>query len=171
MDTRDAMFAVAALTFVVACAESPDPSVTQSGNASDRSAIDANHERFLAAMRANNTDSLVALLTDDVTFDPPNEPSVRGREATRAWNERLLSQVRTSAVSVTDREVLVDGNLAVERGSFTWTVTPVGGGSPMVDEGKFVAIYRKQADGSWKVSHDIWNSSRPAAGTTGAKRK
>ncbi len=29
---------------------------------------------------------------------------------------------------------------------------------PVTDKGKYVTVYKKQADGSWKAVHDMWNS-------------
>jgi hypothetical protein len=28
----------------------------------------------------------------------------------------------------------------------------------MADTGKFVTVWRKQVDGSWKIAYDIWNT-------------
>ena len=36
-------------------------------------------------------------------------------------------------------------------------------GKPMKDHGKYVEIFKKQADGTWKVVADIWNSDLPVA--------
>ena len=34
---------------------------------------------------------------------------------------------------------------------------------PVADRGKFVEVWKKQADGKWKVVADIFNSDLPAA--------
>src|SRR6266550_3141383 len=34
-------------------------------------------------------------------------------------------------------------------------------GKPSVDRGKYVAVWKKQADGNWKVALDIWNTDLP----------
>jgi ketosteroid isomerase-like protein len=34
---------------------------------------------------------------------------------------------------------------------------------PATDKGKYVTVFKKQADGSWKVVADIFNSDGPAA--------
>lgn len=51
------------------------------------------------------------------------------------------------------------GDLAYARGTFSWTFR-VGEGEPVSDAGKWIAIWRRQPDGSWLASHDIWNSDR-----------
>jgi ketosteroid isomerase-like protein len=39
--------------------------------------------------------------------------------------------------------------------------TPDPAGKPVTDRGKYVTIWKKQADGSWKVIADIFNSDLP----------
>jgi ketosteroid isomerase-like protein len=36
-------------------------------------------------------------------------------------------------------------------------------GNPVTDNQKYVTVWRKGADGSWKVVADIFNSDNPAA--------
>ena len=52
------------------------------------------------------------------------------------------------------------GDLAYARGAWSMTFrTPAG---EQKDQGKCLAIFRRQADGSWKAERDIWNSDLPA---------
>jgi ketosteroid isomerase-like protein len=34
----------------------------------------------------------------------------------------------------------------------------------VADRGKYLAVWKKQADGSWKIEADMWNSDLPAKG-------
>ena len=36
-------------------------------------------------------------------------------------------------------------------------------GKPISEHGKYVEVWKKQADGSWKCAVDTWNSDSPAA--------
>lgn len=148
-------------TLVVVFACSPAPRDERDTTA-DRSAIDSAHQAFLGGMRASDCDALLRLATDDVVFAPPNMPSATGPDGVRAWCQPIFTQVRTTGVTVSGRDVVVAGDWAIEHGDFDWTVAPVAGGAAQRDQGKFVAIWRRQADGSWKVARDIWNSSLPA---------
>ena len=51
------------------------------------------------------------------------------------------------------------GDLAFARGTYSWTVR-VGEGEPVSDTGKWLTIGRRQADGTWLLSQDIWNSDQ-----------
>ena len=64
-------------------------------------------------------------------------------------------------------EVLSSGDLAVARGTGTGTSTPKGSGLPVnSDPGKWVGVYKRQSDGSWKCTFDIWNANLPVTGAT-----
>ena len=41
----------------------------------------------------------------------------------------------------------------------------------MDDEGKFMQSLKKQSDGTWKITRDIWNSNLPAPGTVATSSK
>ena len=44
------------------------------------------------------------------------------------------------------------------RGTFAGTVTPKAGSEPVQVKGKWMAVYKRQADGSWKAICDTYNS-------------
>ena len=44
-------------------------------------------------------------------------------------------------------------------GTYSWTVR-VGESEPAKDHGKWLTIWRKQPDGTWLLSQDIWNSDQ-----------
>jgi ketosteroid isomerase-like protein len=88
-------------------------------------------------------------------------PRTTGLEGARSWCESTLGQVRTTAVTISNRDVTIAGDWGLEHGDFDWTVAPVAGGAEARDQGSFVAIWQRQADGSWKLARDIWNSAIP----------
>jgi len=124
-----------------------------------KDAIDAGHRRFLDAMRANDASALMQVLTDDVVFFTPGQEPPRGKAAVREWFEGVVAQARTTAVEVPERDVVVTGDWGIERGRFVWTLQPVGGGAALVTRGSFLAIWRRDEDGAWRVASDIWNST------------
>ena len=69
----------------------------------------------------------------------------------------MLQQMSISDITMRTDDVVVSGDLAVENGSYKWTITPKGA-KPMPDSGKYVTVWQKQGDGSWKIIRDINNS-------------
>ena len=124
-------------------------------------AVDKGHEMYLDAMRKGDASAFADLLTDDATFCPPHEPTKRGKSEVLSWFKEIFSQIKTEAVTVHDREVVIADGWATEKGSFVWRVSPVEGGETMEDHGRFLAIWRQQSDSSWKAAYNIWNSIKP----------
>ena len=126
-----------------------------------KQAIDLAHEEYLDAMRANSASALAHVLTDDVTFCPPHEPTKKGKAAVRDWFDNITKQVTTESVNISDREVIIAEGWAIEKANFVWAIKPIGGTEVIEDEGRFLAIWRQQNDGSWKAAFNIWNSIKP----------
>jgi uncharacterized protein (TIGR02246 family) len=101
---------------------------------------------------------------DAVRMDP-NQPASAGTEAIRASLEKSYAQSSEQIRNVID-DVRVAGSFAVAKGTFEGTSTPKAGGAAAPVKGKFVTLYHKEADGSWKGVWDIYNSDLPAPGAT-----
>ena len=126
-----------------------------------RERIDKTHLAWLDAMKANDSEALGRIVTDDVVLMPPNEQPLAGRVSIVQWFDDVVRKARTSDVQTPDREVIVAGDYGIERGSYVWTINPPND-SPLELRGNFLAIYHRQADGEWKVTRNIWNSTLPA---------
>jgi ketosteroid isomerase-like protein len=119
---------------------------------------------LLAALRTDAPDSLLALLTDDVVIMPPNEAILRGKPTVRTWYEQFVGQMRTKSLELSNRELVITGDQATEVSQFVWTLTPIAGGEPVVDRGSYMQIWRRQPDGRWLFSRELWNSTGAPAG-------
>jgi ketosteroid isomerase-like protein len=53
------------------------------------------------------------------------------------------------------------GDRAIEHYTAVAKVTPKAGGAPMDERIKGIHIYQRQADGSWRITSDVWNSEAP----------
>ena len=120
----------------------------------DITAIEATSQAFLKAARASDWAAAAATYTDDAVLMPPNGPPVEGRANIQAWMESFppFSDIDLSIVEIDGL-----GDLAYVRGTYKMTITPEGQ-DPIVDSGKFLEIRRKQADGSWLFTRDMFSS-------------
>jgi len=155
MTTRSAY--LLAVLATVACADVPRSEPVDL--TAFRAGVDSAANRLLAALRANASDSLMALMAEDVVLMPPNEPVLKGKAAVRSWYDQFLTQLRTSSLTTTDREVLIGGEWATELATFEWRLVPVAGGSPVVDRGSYVQVWHHEPDGQWLFTREIWNST------------
>jgi uncharacterized protein (TIGR02246 family) len=113
--------------------------------------------QFTSALLAANWETFTGLLSDDVVFLPPNGAVVEGRQAVMAFLQGFPTLASFTA-SATD--VAGHGDWAYARGTFSFTTAP-DSGPPMTEQGKFLAIHRRDADGTWRITRDIWNSDLP----------
>ena len=112
-----------------------------------------------SAIIAGDTERYLTFLTDDAVLMPPNGPPVSGKAAIGTWNRAMSLQVRISNYLSRDEEVVVAGDWAFRRAAVDWTLTPLAGRPAIRDSGKYIIIYQRQPDGSWKVARDIWSSN------------
>ena len=156
---RRAAYLIGTVAAIACSSRTSNPSGTQ--HAALQAGVDSAANRLLAALRRDAADSLVALLAEDVIIMPPNEPVLKGKAAVRAWYEQLIKQMRTSELTITNREVFIGGDWATEVAGFEWTLAPVGGGPPVVDRGSYMQVWRRAPDGRWLFSREVWNSTSP----------
>ena len=123
----------------------------------DRTAIRQAQDDFVRFMNARDFKGLAALYTEDAVVLPPNRPAVQGRAAIQALMESdpPISDFRLEVLEVEGR-----ADLAYSRETASSTLSPTGA-EPGVARDKVLAIWRKQADGSWKILRDTWNSDLP----------
>jgi len=127
--------------------------------------------QWSAAAGAKDVDKTVSYYSADAIVMPPNGPSATTKEAIRsAWKEMLTSPGAAISWKATKVEVAKAGDLAYVSGTYEDTTTDATG-KPVKDRGKYVEIFKKQTDGSWKVIVDIWNSDLPASTSAPSEKK
>ena len=138
---------------VFACQSAPAPL-----SEADITAIRAATATFVQHGRVRNDSAAAALYAEDGVLMPPNQPAVEGRAAIRAW---LTAFPPMSDFSLTVIEIKGRGDLAYERGTYALTIAASGKTPAVSDHGKYLVIRRRQADGSWPITVDTFNSDVP----------
>ncbi len=158
---------VAALACAPKAADTPidTSAVKQAGAPTDaaavRSAIDAAEAKWSAAMMKGDTLTMTSIYADDAIFMAPETKRAAGRAAISQMNAGMMKDMTFTGVSLKADDVIVTGDYAIETGTYRMTVHPKTG-KAMDDVGKFVSIWQKQADGSWKMIRDIYNTDGAA---------
>lgn len=117
------------------------------------------------AAAARDLERYVSFYADDAVLFWPGLPMVTGKAAIREFMQRFLAAPGFSLRFHTARvEVSSDAALAYSYGTNTVSF-PGPGGRVLHDKGKYVSVYRKGPDGTWKVVADIGNSDLPAPST------
>ena len=124
---------------------------------SDKDAIKGLVEPWTQASIARDWDALLGLCTDDVAFSPPGEPKVSGA-GVRPWLETFPV---IKAFDWGFDDIQISGDLSTGAGSGVMTVEM--DGNDVALKLKFVDIFRRSSDGSWRFAHVIWNLNEPAS--------
>jgi ketosteroid isomerase-like protein len=124
----------------------------------DAAAIRAGSDTFAENVVSGNRAAVAALYTEDATLMPPNEAAIQGRANIQAWMEAFPP---VTQMDLTIEEMEGRGDMAFVRGTFTMTLAPEGVPEPIQERGKYLEIRKKQADGSWLMTADIFNSDLP----------
>ena len=161
------LLSVAAL-LLPACqvAEKPADDATELNNVeavdtgADEQAIRGHVDRWLQLVKAKDAAGIAELYAEDGTVMPPNAPIGKGRAAIQ---QTWASMMGTPGfdLTFTPEQILVSasGDMALDRGTYSLTVTP--DGATQTDTGKYVVVWRK-IGGEWKAAADIFNSDLAA---------
>lgn len=120
-----------------------------------RAAIEAANAKFSEAFARGDAKALSAMYTPDAIVFPPDSEMIRGNEAIGAfWKAARDSGVQNAALTIVD--LGRSGDVAYEVGKVSLTVQPVGK-EATTESAKYVVVWMRQPDGSWKMHRDIWN--------------
>lgn len=167
---RSTRWAVAvALVAVTACGgkESPEQMTARMNAESDSAmaAIRTKDTKITTAFNAMQMDSVTAMYMELGRVMPPNGKTAVGRPAIKAWFSEGMDQ-GTAHLALSPTDVVANGPVAVERGTYVYQFTPKAGAkAPMNvavnDTGKYLVHWQK-VNGDWLIADDIFNSDRPA---------
>jgi ketosteroid isomerase-like protein len=135
--------------------------------APDTRAADAQTIRDLDAQwsktaAAHDVDGTVSYYSDDAAVMPPNGPLLTDKREIRAGWADMLGPSNHLSWQTTRAEVAASGDVAYSLGTYSLTMQDAQG-KPIADHGKYLCVWKKQADGKWKSVADTWNSDLPVA--------
>ncbi len=110
-------------------------------------------ETWMEATRAGDVATVMGLMTGDVVFLLPGRPPMSRADFQAA--ARLQASDAGPRVDGTSEllEVQVAGGWAFARSQLTVTITPPGGGTPIVRAGPVLSVFRKE-QGRWLLARD-----------------
>jgi ketosteroid isomerase-like protein len=110
-------------------------------------------EEFMRNVRARDISRLVEqFYADDARLLPPGRPEVTGKAAIlEAWNGMFMGGLE--AVELDTHHVDASGELAYGVGTYRLTLQGA------LSRGKYVVVYRRRPDGSYRAIADIFNGS------------
>ena len=123
----------------------------------DVAAVAAASRAWDEAYAAGDAARLADRYDDAAVSMPPGLPPLSTKAAIAAdFKTFFASNSATHRTLDADRRI--SGEYGIERARYEATITPKSGGAAIKESGKHIVVYRRQANGSWKVLWEIWNS-------------
>ncbi|UCD76286.1 MAG: nuclear transport factor 2 family protein [Phycisphaerales bacterium] len=150
--TRSLLWAILAFGLLLMGCQQSGPAVRPLLE-SDIAAIRNATEQYRVAESVNDWQAVTMLYTENAIRMLPEGPTIQGREA-------ILKEFDARPYSVTQYDQQIEeaegfGDLAVVRGVFSYAVDR--DGEILRGTGKYIAVYRRQLDGTWLIDRDIFN--------------
>lgn len=148
-------------TFLLGCAPAAEPPPEIDLEAA-RTALMAADQAWFEEYSASDTpaDVFAANMAEGAYLLPPDAPMVQGREGIHSTIANLEAM---PGFEVTWRpvaaEVAASGDMGYTIGTYEINMAP--GGSPITISGKYLTAWKKQQDGTWKVTADMFNANGP----------
>jgi uncharacterized protein (TIGR02246 family) len=120
--------------------------------------------RYGEAVAAQDKDAFLAFYASDAVMYPPGAASLTGLPAIGEFVGAAFGDAAFEGnLDPPTVEVSADGTLGTTFGTGEITLTGPDG-KPVTERIRDLHVWRRQADGSWKLAIDVWNAEpEPAA--------
>ena len=158
---HSSIFFTLGFLILTGCSQSPAP---DNREADARALREGEVAAFVKDWGGKDADRIAAHYTDDGNVIIPNSPMMTGKAAIGKSMKDVLTDPNWSlALQPVQVEVSKGGDLGYTRGTYVLTATDPTSKKAVMEKGRFVTIFHKEADGSWKAVQDINNAEAPAA--------
>jgi len=126
----------------------------QSGLREARQAIDKGNAQWVEAWDKADASLIAALFANDGVLLGRNGKVFKGPEEIFQRQKTVMESAGKGVKStVTTVDLWLDGDTAYETGTYSYKYQEKG--KPVTEEGRYVTIWKRQADGSWKIIMDM----------------
>jgi ketosteroid isomerase-like protein len=154
---RSIATAVFCVLGLAACTQAPPPAPPDTRAADEKSFHDE-VTAFLADWGSKDVEKIVSHYADDASVEIPDIPIIQSKDAMRNALKPFLADPNFAFTPVSDKmEVSKAGDFAYFQGHYTMISTDPKTKKKLTEVGKFVTVFKRQADGSWKAVQDINN--------------
>lgn len=127
-------------------------------SAAGEAAIRAADSSWATVANPKTVETFAGYFLDDAVLMPPNQPTASGKEAIHKVMNGLFGMPGFSVKwQLSKVEAAKSGDIGYTYGTFEMTMNDTSGTS-MTNNGRFMDVWKKQADGSWKVSYEMFNN-------------
>jgi uncharacterized protein (TIGR02246 family) len=148
-----------ALVVLSAGCSNPPPAPPPDTRPADLQAVKDLEASWLKDVPTKDADKWASYFADDASGLYPGAEILNGKTAIKAAMAPYFADPNFSLTFETTRAMASKGgDMVYTQGTYVMTLTNPKTKKPMTDKGKFLTVYSKQADGSWKAIADTYNS-------------
>ena len=116
------------------------------------------NKKFSEMMLDNDLEEMLKYYADNSISLPSYQPMLRGHDAMRESHKKQHEQsdMKITAFALTVTDVIAEGNMAIEIGTYIISMTMPEMGE-INDYGKYMNVWENQ-NGDWKLRADMWNT-------------
>ncbi len=120
----------------------------------------AKMDKLAAAILVEDFNTQISFYTDDSYSLPSYQPMIKGTEAMKKMHDdsHKNAMQKVESMKFTLIDVFGTKEQMVSIGKYDMTMGMKGQDKKIKDKGKFVSVWVKTSDGSWKVKAEIWNT-------------
>lgn len=154
---------VGLLLMTVGCSNTPTtPTPPPDTRAADVQAIKDIEAAWVKDAATKDPEKWSSYFTDDGSGLYPGAATLNGKAAIKAAMAPFMTDPNFALAFQSTRTVASKGgDMVYSEGTYTMTMTNPKTKKPMTDKGKYLTVYMKQADGTWKAIADTYNSDSP----------
>lgn len=117
--------------------------------------IEEASNKFMQAINQGDATTAASYYSDDALIMPPDVDIIQGSNGIRNFWAKVIS-VGGKFDTLTTSKVNVNNETVDEVGHYFLSINRPGQ-DPMKEKGKFVFVWKRQPDESWKITTHIWN--------------
>ena len=115
------------------------------------------NKKFSQMMLDNDLEGMLSYYSENPISMPSYQPALRSLDAMRESHKQQHEMgMKITAFELTATDVIVEGNIAIEIGTYTISMIMPEMGE-INDYGKYMNVWENQ-DGDWKLRADMWNT-------------
>jgi ketosteroid isomerase-like protein len=124
-----------------------------------RATVDDIGNKVEKCFLSGNIDAMLQYYCDDVISMPNFHPMIKGKADLKRQTEAILAMgMKFQLLESTPIDVHGSGDIVYEVGTFCQSILMPGVHEPLDQIGKYVNIWRRQPDGTFKIAVEIYNS-------------
>src|SRR6266478_2253694 len=129
----------------------------------EKTAIISVLSSYEAALNASNTAAVMPLYAEDAVFMPPNSQPAVGAAAVRQAYDAVFNAIKLNLKFTVAEVVQVAPEWAFARTNSAGTVTINAAGAKSAEANQELFIFKKGADGAWKIARYSFSTTNPPA--------